>query len=221
MTNTDSFIAEVKEEVRKDKLYRLFRRYAWIGVVIILFVVGGASFNEWRKSQQQVAAEAFGDSLLRALSDSDMETQLQNLANLEVEGEQRVLVSFATVKTLTEAEDQAAALHELATIYNDKELPIVYRHLAELKAIWLQADTLILDEQLELLSPLEEFGAPFRLLANETRAHILVKNNQFDEAVEILQRIQEEDAVPQALRSRVSQLLSTIETELTTEDASE
>ncbi len=36
MSNNDSFIDEVNEEVRRDKLYALFRKYGWIGVVAVL-----------------------------------------------------------------------------------------------------------------------------------------------------------------------------------------
>ncbi len=41
MSNPDSFIEEVTEEVRRDKLYRLFRKYGWIGIVLVLGVVIG------------------------------------------------------------------------------------------------------------------------------------------------------------------------------------
>ena len=43
MSNPDSFIEEVTEEVRRDRLFALFRKYGWIGVVLVLAIVGGAS----------------------------------------------------------------------------------------------------------------------------------------------------------------------------------
>ena len=36
MSDTDSFIDEVTEEVRKDRLYGYLRRYGWIAVLVIL-----------------------------------------------------------------------------------------------------------------------------------------------------------------------------------------
>ena len=44
MSNTDGFIEEVSEEVRKDKLFALYKKYGWIPVVIICSLVGGAGF---------------------------------------------------------------------------------------------------------------------------------------------------------------------------------
>ena len=48
VSNPDSFIDEVTEEVRRDKLFAFFRRYGWIGVVLALLIVGGAAYSEWQ-----------------------------------------------------------------------------------------------------------------------------------------------------------------------------
>ena len=42
MSDSDSFIDEVTEEVRRDRLFGYFRRYGWIAAVVIVVVVGGA-----------------------------------------------------------------------------------------------------------------------------------------------------------------------------------
>ena len=42
VSNTDGFIEEVSEEVRKDKLFALYKKYAWIPVVVICSLVGVA-----------------------------------------------------------------------------------------------------------------------------------------------------------------------------------
>ena len=34
MSETDSFLQEVSEELRRDKLYRNMRKYGWIGVLL-------------------------------------------------------------------------------------------------------------------------------------------------------------------------------------------
>ena len=50
MSDTDSFIDEVTEEVRRDRMYLLLRRWGWVGVVAVILIVGGAAFNEVRLS---------------------------------------------------------------------------------------------------------------------------------------------------------------------------
>ena len=57
MSNTDSFIDEVNEEVRKDRLFALMRRYGWIAILLVLLLVGGAAFREYRLAQNRAAAQ--------------------------------------------------------------------------------------------------------------------------------------------------------------------
>jgi hypothetical protein len=45
VSNPDSFIDEVTEEVRRDRLFGLFRKYGWIGLVVILGIVGGTAWS--------------------------------------------------------------------------------------------------------------------------------------------------------------------------------
>ena len=44
---TDSFIDEVTEEVRRDRLFALFRRFGWIALAIILIIVAGTAWREY------------------------------------------------------------------------------------------------------------------------------------------------------------------------------
>jgi len=67
MSDTNSFIDEVTEEVRRDRLFGYFRRYGWIPAVIIVALVGGTAYNEWSKAQLSQVAQARGDALLDAL----------------------------------------------------------------------------------------------------------------------------------------------------------
>jgi len=55
VSETDSFIDEVSEEVRRDQLYGVFRKYVWIALGAVFLIVGAAAFNEWRKAQTRSA----------------------------------------------------------------------------------------------------------------------------------------------------------------------
>lgn len=71
MSNPDSFIDEVAEEVRRDRLFRLGRRYGWIGIALVLAIVGGAGWREYDSAQKTAAARALGDALLAATEVAD------------------------------------------------------------------------------------------------------------------------------------------------------
>ena len=45
MSDTDSFIDEVNEEVRRDRFYFMLKRYGWIAVLAVILLVGGAAWK--------------------------------------------------------------------------------------------------------------------------------------------------------------------------------
>ena len=69
MSETDSFLQEVSEELRRDKLYRNIRKYGWIGVLLVVIIVGGAAFREYQKSQATEKAQLFGADIIEALNE--------------------------------------------------------------------------------------------------------------------------------------------------------
>jgi hypothetical protein len=83
MSDTDSFIEEVSEEVRRDRMFDLFRRYGWIAVAAVLLLVGGAAWNEWSRSQQQTRAEALGDAVVAALQLEDAAQRAAALQDIQ------------------------------------------------------------------------------------------------------------------------------------------
>ncbi len=211
MANTDSFIEEVTEEVRRDRLFALFRRYGWIGALVILVIVGAAGYREWANAHRQEAAEALGDGILAAEAAGDPASVGAALNALAAEGDQRALVGFANAQTLLEAGDPGGAAAALEAVAADSEISKVYRDLAELKAIWIRADGTSPHDLIQRLAPLETAGAPFRLLAAEAKAHALIRLGQFEEALTVLREIEEETGVPQGLRTRAAQLIATLE----------
>ena len=90
MSNTDSFIEEVTEEVRRERLYKMFRRYGWIGITAVVLLVGGAAWNEWNKAQKAAEAQALGDAILVAAEARDTAA----LDAIDVDGEAAAVLGF-------------------------------------------------------------------------------------------------------------------------------
>ena len=72
MSETDSFIDEVSEEVRKDKLYATMRKYGWLAVVIVLTLVGGTAFREYKIASANTVAQKTSPSRVHALLNAAM-----------------------------------------------------------------------------------------------------------------------------------------------------
>ena len=94
MSNTDSFIDEVSEEVRRDRLFSILRRYGWIAILAVVLLVAAAGYVEWRRSAAQAEAQAFGDAIVTALDAETPEARRAALLEIDAEGTRQALLAM-------------------------------------------------------------------------------------------------------------------------------
>ena len=208
MSDTDSFIDEVSEEVRRDNLFKLMRKYGWIAILAVLLLVGGAAYNEWRKANEAAAAQALGDSLLNALELQDGTARAAALAKIDGgDTGAKALVTMLAAAEAQSAGDKAAATALLSALSGDASLPKAYRDLATLKLVLLAGADMSADERREKLATLAVAGAPFRLLAEEQIAVLEIEEGSTDAAISRLKNIIGDVEVTAGLRNRATQLI--------------
>lgn len=205
MSNPESFIDEVTEEVRRDKLFALMRRYGWIAVLAVLAVVGGAAWTEWRKAQEASLARAFGDATFAALEAPTPETRRELLKGLAAEGEQ-VAVRDMLVASDPQT-DRDGSLAALKAVEADTTLPAAWRDLATLKRVVLLGADLPAAEARAALDPIAAPGRPFRVLALEQLAYMALAEGKRDDAISRLNALTQDQEAPQGLRRRAAQVV--------------
>lgn len=206
MSNPDSFIDEVAEEVRKEKLFGYLRRYGWIGVVAVLGIVGGAIWTEWSAAQDRARAQAFGDALLAGVQDDTPGT----LADVQASGAQGAVLRLLISAEALAAEDRPAALAALDALAADAALPATYRALAALKRVSIGAADIPVEDRRAVLAPLAEPGHPFRPLALEQLALIAVETGDTAAALALLRELAEDSETTPSLRSRAQQVITAL-----------
>ncbi|TVP71700.1 MAG: hypothetical protein EA339_08700 [Rhodobacteraceae bacterium] len=209
MSNSDSFFNEVTEDLRRERALALLRRYGWIAVVLVLLVVGGTAWNEWRKAQASAKAEAFGDAVLTALENNETADRISALGQIEATGAQAGLLQLLRAGALLE-QDRAAALVALQAAADDTALPDAYRQLATLKRIIAGGSDISLAEREALLSRLSQPGQPMRPLALEQTALLQLEQGNRETAIEILTDLLAQSEVSDTLRRRATQLLTAL-----------
>ncbi len=209
MSNSDSFFNEVQEELRRERAVRLLKRYGWIAVLLVVLVVGGTAWNEWRKAQDRASAEAFGDAVLAALDNNASADRVEALSQIETTGAQAGLVQLLRAGALMD-EDRAAALEALNVAANDSALPDAYRQLATLKRVIAGGRDIPLDERAQLLAGLSQPGQPMRPIALEQSALLELEQGNTERAIEILTDLLSQSDVTDALRRRATQLITAL-----------
>lgn len=217
MSNQDSFIDEVTEEVRRDKLYKTFRKYGWIGALLVILIVGGAAFNEYRKAQAASEAQAAGDAILAALEISDPLERVTALAELEASGsaEKQAILALMRADSALQSDDRSTAMALFTKLADDSALPTSYRDLATMKLVLAAGSDMSADEKIGRLNSMALGGGAFRLLATEQLALAEIERGDSDAALAHLRTIIEDATVSQGLRRRASQLIVALGGELT------
>ena len=208
VSDTDSFIDEVTEEVRRDRLFVLMRRYGWIAVLAVLLLVGGTAYREYTRASQAAEAQAFGDAILAALENdaaSDRVAALDQIAAPTAEGA-AVLDMLIAAEEALDGNGTAAAERLNATATNG-DLPEIYRQIASFKALTRPESPLSIDERRVAFEAMATPGAPLRLLAEEQLALIEIEAGDTEAALSRLNALLADSELTAGLRRRASQLI--------------
>lgn len=208
MSDTDSFIEEVTEEVRRDKLFAALRKYGWIGVLAVLLLVGGVAYSENQKRQARLEAEALGDGMLDALALNDASDRVAALEAVETgQPSARAVLGFITAAQQADAGDNAGAAQTLQDIQNSGDLPLIYRQIAAYKALGANAANLTAQERADGYTALVQPGNRLRLLAEEQLALIDIELDDPAAALVRFQAILDDSEATPDLQQRALQVM--------------
>lgn len=208
VSDTDSFIDEVTEEVRRDRLFGMMKRYGWIAALGVVVLVGGAAFSEYRKAQDTSAAQATGDSLLAALRDNDPLKRAEALALVQSDNAgARAVANLLMAGENVQSGDFDTAIARLQGVVDATDLPLVYRQVATYKMLGIQGDALDIEARRAGYNTLIGPKSELRLLAEEQLALVDIEAKDPEAALVRLQGLVVDAGATPALRRRVSQLI--------------
>jgi hypothetical protein len=212
---SEEFIREVDEELRRDQLARLWRRYS--GAVVgfaVLVVVGTAAKVGWDHWQQRtLAAEAqrfaAAEQLLAAAKPDEAAGAFAAIA---AEGG----TGYAALARLNEAEaklalkDEAGALVALSQLGQGGVDDPLLRDLGTILAASREVDTGDPAELTRRLEPLAAGDSPWRHGARELLAVVAIRAGDLDRAKKLLEELSREVGVPPSQQQRAQELLQAI-----------
>ena len=196
---------EVSEEVRKDRFYRILKKWGWVGIALIVALVGGASFNEWNKDSKINSARNLGDRVLAAIASKDV----IDLKEIEIKNVSQDIFIKNLMSAILFSDDKLdaskKALEEIGSIPG---ITKTYKDLNAFKLglLLLKSGNLTGEERFGVFEALVEPGSPFRSLAKEQQALILIEQGKIELAIKTLVEITDDSETTDTLRRRVTQL---------------
>ncbi|MEL6233273.1 MAG: tetratricopeptide repeat protein [Pseudomonadota bacterium] len=210
MSQTDSFVEEVSEELRRDRLFSLARRWGPYVIAVLVLVVAASAFYEWRDAQAETARQQAGDALRAAMSVDEPEARIAALEALEEDGFPAQLpLALALATARAEAGQTDAAEASLRALIDAPETDEIYADMARLRLLALRPGRPVA-ERLELIEPLVRPEAPFGPLGLEQRAIAQIELGELDAAREDLFAILADPGASVDLRTRAQTLLVAI-----------
>lgn len=205
---------EVDEEVRRERLKRLWDRYGIILIALAVLLVAG--IGAWRGYEwwQGKKAEAAGTQFEQAVTLSEQGKQKEAeaaFAKLAAEAPSgyQTLAQFRAAAGLVKSKPEEAikAYDKLAT---DPAISSTLQDLAIVRSALLQVDKVPFDQLKRKLEPVAQDGRPFRATARELLALSAWGHKDYTQAQSYVDSLMADPQTSPAMRSRVQLLASLI-----------
>jgi hypothetical protein len=212
---TDTFVREVDENLRRDRMRELSKKYSgWMTAAIILFLAASGGFIYWqnykaKQTEKQVEqmSQVFAD--IGAGKFANAPKQLDTLANKGSKSV-RATALFARAALALEQKDTKLATATYREIAGDSGLPKPYRDTALLRQTALEFDSMKPEDVIARLQPFVKPGEPWFGTAGEMTAVALMKQGKSRDAGNLFAAIARDKHAPESLRARAVQIASTL-----------
>ena len=204
---------EVDEDVRRERLQKLWERYsiylAGLAIVIVAGIGGWRGYLWWEGKQAAIAGAKFEAALTLSEEGKHAEAE-QAFAKIAAEAPAgyRVLARFRSAGEIA-LDKPADAVKAYDQIAADGALSQTLRDLAGLRAGMLLLDTASLADLKNRLDPLAEPRRDFRASARELLALAAWHNHDVTAAKHYLDMLEGDAETPQGVRAR-AQVLSAL-----------
>ncbi|HHI89193.1 MAG TPA: tetratricopeptide repeat protein [Hellea balneolensis] len=206
------FINEVEEELRKDKYNALLRKYGPYILGLIIVIIAGTGFLEYKKYRTTKLAKAASASYMAAArleKEGDLQkAQAKYLALSKVAPDGYAGLSLeraAGIAVRLGNYDKAVNLLDQAVVhYSDK----LHKDLAALKAVYILMDAgRYADVELRA-GALVDGDSPYRDLAQEIQAQAEMKSGKIERARKTFTYLANAPGVQAGVKARAGQALA-------------
>jgi len=224
--DSDALIREIDEEVRRERLKRLWDKYGVLFIAAVLGAVVLVGGWQWYVAYQADRAATSGSQFQQALEMLDSEEKSDGLTALEqVIKEGTPAYSTLARLRLAAAHRDAGKLDEAAAVYeevaNDTSADELLRSFARLQAGALKVDTGSWTDVENHLRPLAAEDGPWRLTALELLGVAAFRHKQWQAAQDAYASLLAQATATPAVRQRAQAAMTLITRELAAQENAE
>ena len=211
----EAFLREVDEELRRDELQSLWKRYGRLAIAVVLLLLSAWGGWLYWQSRENKASGVEGEQLSQALDDlqaGNTGAALLKLAPLT----QSKNVGYRASAKMAEAgvalgkDDFSGAAKIYGEVASDTKVPQPWRDLALIRQTAAEFDSIKPELVVDRLRPLAAKGNPWFGSAGEMVAAAYLKMGKTELAGKLFADISKDENVPETIRSRAVQMAGSL-----------
>ncbi|WP_294322614.1 tetratricopeptide repeat protein [uncultured Sphingomonas sp.] len=213
--NNEAFIREVDEELRREQMSNIGKRYGlWIIVAILVALAAFGGWTWWNHHQNTLAGEQ-GEQLATALDDlqSGRAAQASELVGKLTTSDKdavRATALLTQADMLLSKNDTKGAAAAFGKVAADETLAQPFRDLALVRQTAVEYDSLPPQQVIDRLRGLADKGSPWLGSAGEMVAIAYLRQNKPQQAGQTFALIAQTDGVPESVRARAVQMAGSL-----------
>ena len=210
MVESESFIKEVSEEVKRDRLFRVLNKFKWPLFALIVTLVGAVGGYEYYKFDKKLRAQKNGEFFVSAIENlrNNGQTVTEKIDNKLIS----VLVKLNEAKYFEEKGDiksAAAAYNHIISKYGDSKF---FNHYSKFHLYLMDPAKSLSDvKKIKVLDELSAPDGPLKLLALEQKLYVYMKNNDLENVKLQVKLILSDQAITPEQLSRIKDVESIYE----------
>lgn len=214
-TGDDTFLREVDEELRRERVGNIMTRYGWYivgGAVLLLAAIGGWIWWQHRQTVQAGEASQKLVQVIEQLEQNNAKAAAPTIDELAASDRPgyRLAALFARANAQVSTNAIPAAIETLKAIAADEGAPQPYRDVALIRQTQLELDNLPPAQVVQRLQPFAQAGNPWHGTAGEMVGIALIKQQRLDQAGRVFEALARDGGVPETIRARAIQMASAL-----------
>ncbi len=205
MVETENFIKEVSEEVKKDRLFKSLRRYKWVLAGIILSIILVVSGYEYYKYKRKINSELNGRLLLEYIQNLDNKTNKE--LDIPIDSLIESITKLHKAKFFVGKQDLDSARKLYEEVIASSGSDSFFKKYSMLILYLLSpAETSLDKDKIKILDQLSAPDSPFQILALEQKVLFFLKVNDLEKAQYFISLIVENPGVTTEQLERIKEV---------------
>ena len=210
MVESESFIKEVSEEVKRDKLFKALNKFKWPLFALIILLIGTVGGYEYYKFDKKRKAQENGEFLVSAIENlnNNGETVSSEIENKFI----AILIKLHEAKYFEEKGDVKRAKTAYNHLIDKHGGNRFFSDYSKFQLYLLDpAESLRDAKKIEVLDQLSAPDSPMKLLALEQKLYLYVKANDLENIKLLLKLISSDQVITPEQVSRIKEVESMYE----------